>query len=78
MTAPTSAQVAAARRVLANDPFLTVADIAKDLRVSKMSVYRATSGEFLRSIRVGRQLRIRTSWFQEWLDAGAPTLGDDQ
>lgn len=57
------------RTVPPADPWLTVAEVARQLRVSKMTVYRLVNGGELRSVRVGRSFRIRASWFRKWLAA---------
>ena len=64
-------QVAAA--AAAADPFMKPLEVAAALRVSKETVYRACRGETLQSIRVGRSFRIKRSWFDAWVKAGAPT-----
>ncbi len=40
--------------------FLTVAEVAGELRVSTMTVYRLIKAEELPATRVGKSLRIRT------------------
>lgn len=53
-----------------SDPFWTVAEIAEQLRVSKMTVYRlADEGEFPGTIRGGRSFRIPDSGLQAYLAA---------
>ena len=47
--------------------FLTVAEVAGIMRVSKMSVYRLIHDEELEGIKVGKALRIRTDSFQEYM-----------
>jgi excisionase family DNA binding protein len=44
-----------------DDPWLTVPEIARALRVGKSSVYRLVDSGDLRAARIGRQLRIRKS-----------------
>lgn len=55
------------------DPWLTVEEIAENMRVSKMSIYRAIHGDYMRHVRVGRSFRVRTSWFEAWVGDGART-----
>ena len=43
---------------LADVRFLTVAEVASALRVSKMTVYRLVHGGDLTAVRVGRSLRV--------------------
>lgn len=72
----TPAEIMAASRQRAVDPWWTVDEIAADMRISRMTVYRACKNDYLRSIKVGRLVRIRNSWLNAWLDAGAETGGD--
>lgn len=51
--------------------WLTLRQIADDLGVTMSTVYRwQARGEpwFPRSVRLGRQVRVRTDWYAEWLD----------
>ena len=43
---------------LANMKFLTVAEVAAVMRVSKMTVYRLVHGGELAAVRVGRSFRV--------------------
>jgi excisionase family DNA binding protein len=45
--------------VLADTQFLTVAEVAKVMRVSKMTVYRLVHSGELPAVRVGRSFRVR-------------------
>jgi excisionase family DNA binding protein len=56
---------------------LTVADVVRILRVSKMSVYRLVQGGELRGYRIGRSIRIRTDDLSAYL-AAADTTRDHQ
>lgn len=49
------------------DSFLTAAEIAKQLKVSKMTVYRLCDDLELPSVRVGRSRRIPREAFVEYL-----------
>jgi excisionase family DNA binding protein len=51
-----------------DDPFLTPAEIARDLRVSKMTVFRLLNTGAIPSIRAGRQFRIRQSAYLQYLN----------
>jgi excisionase family DNA binding protein len=51
-----------------NDPFLTPAEIARDLRVSKMTIYRLIQEQELTAVRVGRGYRVRTSAYHRFLE----------
>lgn len=57
------------------DPYVSVEAMAARVGVSRMTIYRAISGRHLRSMRVGRSLRVRESWFLAWLRDGARTGG---
>ena len=41
------------------EKFLTVPEIADELRVSKMTVYRLVNDRELPSVRIGRSVRVR-------------------
>lgn len=47
--------------------FLTVAEVAKELRVSTMTVYRLIKAEQLPATRIGKSLRIRTGDVADYL-----------
>jgi excisionase family DNA binding protein len=58
---------------LSGSPFLTVAEVAARMRVSKMTVYRLVHSGELEAVRVGRSFRVpepavetylRKSYFQ--------------
>jgi excisionase family DNA binding protein len=68
---------ASRRRAKANDPWLTVPEIADQLGVSRMTIYRAVNGDYLRSVRIGRSFRVRTTWFEAWIEDGARTSEAD-
>lgn len=50
--------MAASRSELAELRFLTVAEVAAMMRVSKMTVYRLVHGGTLPAVRVGRSFRV--------------------
>jgi excisionase family DNA binding protein len=55
--------------------FLTVAEVAKQLRVSNMTVYRLIKAGEMRALRIGRGYRlkeddVRTYLQQRYMDAG--------
>ncbi|WP_166531588.1 helix-turn-helix domain-containing protein [Blastococcus xanthinilyticus] len=52
--------------------FLTVAEVAAIMRVSKMTVYRLVHGGELTAVRVGRSFRVPEPAVREYL-AGART-----
>lgn len=47
---------------------LTVQEVADELRVSKMTVYRMVHSGEIRSMRVGRSIRITEEAWREYLD----------
>jgi excisionase family DNA binding protein len=48
--------------------FLTVAEVARLLRVSNMTVYRLVKGNQLAAVRVGRGYRIREEDVRRYLE----------
>jgi excisionase family DNA binding protein len=51
--------------------WMTLAEIADELQVPLNTVYRWSSARLFRSVRVGRHVRVRRDWFEEWVDAKA-------
>ncbi|AUZ89127.1 AlpA family transcriptional regulator [Arthrobacter agilis] len=49
---------------------LTVAEIATQMRVSKMTVYRLVQSGALHGIRFGRSYRVPETAVQQYLEAG--------
>ncbi|TKJ25273.1 transcriptional regulator [Blastococcus sp. CCUG 61487] len=47
--------------------FLTVAEIATGMRVSKMTVYRLVHGGELTAVRVGRSFRVTERSYEDYL-----------
>ena len=62
MTGPAQAE-----ERLAEVRFLTVAEVAALMRVSKMTVYRLVHGGELPAVRVGRSFRVREDDVNEYL-----------
>ena len=52
-------------------PVMTVAEVADALRVSSMTVYRLVNGGELPALRVGKNIRIRTSDLDAFLAVGS-------
>lgn len=50
--------------------YLTVAEVATTLRVSKMTIYRLVDTDDLASIRVGRTIRIPEKAVERYVAAG--------
>jgi excisionase family DNA binding protein len=61
--------MAAADRPLSEVRFLTVAEVATAMRVSKMTVYRLVHAGDLPAIRVGRSFRVPEKAVHDYLDA---------
>ncbi|MGN6245940.1 MAG: helix-turn-helix domain-containing protein [Motilibacteraceae bacterium] len=57
------------RRPLGEVTFLTVAEVAAAMRVSKMTVYRLVHGGELPAVRVGRSYRVPEQAVQDYLAA---------
>lgn len=49
--------------------YLTVAEVAKDMRVSTMTVYRLIKSGELGAVRVGKSYRIRVTDLDAFLDS---------
>jgi excisionase family DNA binding protein len=58
---------AATETPLSDVRFLTVAEVASIMRVSKMTVYRLVHSGELEAIRVGRSFRVREQAVDEYL-----------
>lgn len=52
-----------------NGTFLTVAEVAEYMRVSKMTVYRLVHSGELPAIRVGRSFRVQQKAVEEYLNS---------
>ena len=55
--------------------FLTVAEVAKVMRVSKMTVYRLVHSGELASVQVGRSFRIPERAVHDYLQMGFGEVG---
>ncbi|MHA2787971.1 helix-turn-helix domain-containing protein [Corynebacterium sp. S7] len=55
--------------------FLTVAEVAEIMRVSKMTVYRLVHSGELPAVRVGRSFRVHESAVTEYLDSSVYDVG---
>lgn len=60
---------------LAQVEFLTVAEVAATMRVSKMTVYRLVHGGELPAVRVGRSFRVPRGAVEEYLRAAYFDVG---
>lgn len=58
-----------------NETFLTVAEVAEIMRVSKMTVYRLVHSGELAAVRVGRSFRVRESAVSEYLESSSYEVG---
>ena len=63
---------------MANETFLTPAQVAARLQLSRQSVYAALKDKELDCIRVGKLIRIEEAAVQRWLDAGPTGDGERQ
>jgi len=54
--------------------FLTVAEIATIMRVSKMSIYRLVKSGDLHGVKIGRSYRVAESVFNDYLAASGTVL----
>ena len=59
--------MAAGERLLSEAKFLTVAEVAAVMRVSKMTVYRLVHSGELPAVRVGRSFRVPEHAVNEYL-----------
>ena len=55
--------------------FLTVAEVAELMRVSKMTVYRLVHSGELPAVRVGRSFRVHEQAVEEYLGASISEAG---
>lgn len=55
--------------------FLTVAEVAEIMRVSKMTVYRLVHSGELPAVRVGRSFRVNESAVGEYLESSVYDVG---
>lgn len=55
--------------------FLTVAEVAAVMRVSKMTVYRLVHSGDLASVRVGRSFRVPENAVHDYLSSGFQSAG---
>lgn len=46
---------------------LTVKEIAEELRVSKMTIYRAIEVGQLEAIKIGRAFRVKRASYEAWI-----------
>lgn len=55
--------------------FLTVAEVAEIMRVSKMTVYRLVHSGELPAVRVGRSFRVSETAVSEYLESSVYDVG---
>lgn len=58
-----------------NGTFLTVAEVAEIMRVSKMTVYRLVHSGDLPAVRVGRSFRVHQKAVNSYLDSSFYEVG---
>ncbi|MFP4381092.1 MAG: helix-turn-helix domain-containing protein [Candidatus Sumerlaeia bacterium] len=56
--------------------FITVDELAKQLKVHPRTIQRIVERKELRAIRIGRQWRFRKEWVEEWLESN--TVNGDE
>jgi excisionase family DNA binding protein len=56
---------------MTDDPWLTVAEVARIPRLSKMTIYRAVWNGHLDAVRLGRSIRVRESAVIAWIRNGS-------
>lgn len=61
-------QVPSSDGALGGTQFLTVAEVASLMRVSKMTVYRLVHGGELPAVRVGRSFRVHAKAVHDYLE----------
>ena len=49
------------------DTYITVSEIAHELRVARMTVYRLLRSGEIPSVRIGRSFRVRRDVFEDYL-----------
>ncbi len=62
-------------RRLADERFLTVAEVAAQMRVSRMTVYRLVHDGAIASVRVGRSFRVPESAVHTYLEKAYTEAG---
>ncbi len=60
---------------LAGARFMTVAEVAEVMRVSRMTVYRMVHDQTIASVRVGRSFRVPESAVHDYLEAAYTEAG---
>lgn len=60
---------------VAGSQFLTVAEVAAMMRVSKMTVYRLVHNEELPAVRVGRSFRVHAKAVHDYLETSYFSAG---
>jgi excisionase family DNA binding protein len=50
------------------DEWLSLADIAAELRIPLATVYRWNSQRQFRTARFGKHVRVRRTWLEEWIN----------
>lgn len=62
--------------------FLTIAEVAAAMRVSKMTVYRLVKAHAIAAVRVGRSFRVPEEAVNDYIrrstEPATPDEGDDQ
>lgn len=72
---PSKGQPQDGQSVLAGTQFLTVAEVAALMRVSKMTVYRLVHSGELPAVRVGRSFRVHAKAVHDYLETSYFDVG---
>ncbi|MDO1485264.1 excisionase [Rhodococcus rhodochrous] len=72
---PSKGQPRDGQSVLAGTQFLTVAEVAALMRVSKMTVYRLVHSGELPAVRVGRSFRVHAKAVHDYLETSYFDVG---
>ena len=61
---------------LLEDPILTIPQVAKYLQLSRSKVYYLASKKQLPHLKLGKNIRVRLSDLQKWLNQQTEKFGD--
>ncbi len=58
------------------DEYVTVEELAEQLKVNVRTIQRLVERKQLMAVRIGKQLRFRRDWVDEWLRKNMINQGD--
>lgn len=58
------------------DEYVTVEELAEQLKVNARTIQRLVERKQLMAVRIGKQLRFRRDWVDEWLRKNMINQGD--